>query len=101
MTDKDTLVERHILEYQARLKHIDELFEHIETASTERLQEEDVDSELSKLRKEREQLLAHIDDIKRKTREDWQEDTIEQAGPMVLWEAVAKRLEKLVEHISR
>lgn len=99
MTKIDTMSEQQVRQYQARLKHFDELFERAEKgAKGEEVSE--LQRELAALRQEREKLLDHIEQLKRKTREEWQEESFEQAGPMILWEAVAKRLEKLVERLE-
>ncbi len=101
MTTRNELVEQHILEYEARRKHFDELFQRAEKGIGPSPEAAELGDELASLRQEREQLLNHIEELKSKTREEWQEGTIEEAGPMILWEAIAKRLESLVERIER
>ncbi len=101
MTRIDVLGEQHIMEYQARFKHFEELLEQAEKEAASGQEASGVGNELAELRQERQNLLDDIEQIKKKTHEEWQEDTIEEVGPMVLWEAVAKRLEKLIERIER
>jgi len=101
MTDYDALVERHILEHEARQKHFDELLVQAEQGVGSSSEAAELNEELVSLRSERDKLLAHIEQLKQKTHEEWQEETIEEAGPMIMWEAIAKRLAALVERIGR
>ena len=100
MTGYNSLVEQNILEYEARRKHFDELLERAEKGVSGRPKAGEYEDELATLRQERQKLVAHIEELKQKTREEWQEGTIEEVGPMFVWEAVAKRLENLVERIE-
>lgn len=100
MASREMRIEQTILEYQARLKHFDELLEQAEQGLTVKTETTEFSEEIAQLRQEREKLLAHIKQLKSQTREEWQESTIEEAGPMIIWEAVAKRLENLVERIG-
>lgn len=100
MTSREMRIEQAILEYKSRLKHFDELLELAEEGIRQNAEASAFSEELNQLREEREKLLQHIDLLKSQTREEWQESTIEEAGPMIIWEAVAKRLEKLVERIG-
>lgn len=101
MTNYNALVEQHILEHEARRKHFDELLERAEQGISSSPGAAELSDELAALRQEREKLLSHIEQLKQKTREEWQEETIEAAGPMIMWEAIAKRLEALIERIGR
>lgn len=101
MTTLEALASHHGSKYEAQLRHIDELFERADSRLTSIGGEPELNNELEALRRDREKLVADIEDIKKKTSEEWQEETIEEAGPMVLWEAIAKRLESLVERIGR
>lgn len=101
MTKFDDMVEQHILEYEARLKHMNEMMARAEQSIHSSPQAETLGDELENLEKERSRLLSHIDQIKQKTRAEWQVETIEEAGPMIVWEAVAKQLESLVERLGR
>jgi hypothetical protein len=88
MTNLEQLAERHMREYTARLKHIDELMERAEKAAAAKqgIPPEDLEEKRRKLADE---LLQH-------ETEDW----AEKGGPMVLWDIVAKRLEDIVERIE-
>ncbi|MFQ5470982.1 MAG: hypothetical protein ACE5EH_11870 [Gammaproteobacteria bacterium] len=101
MAYNDALVEQQILEYESRRKHFDELLEKAEQGINALPMAVELSDELTSIRQEREKFLSHIDEVKEKTREDWQENTIEEGGPIILWEAVAKRLEALLERIEQ
>lgn len=98
MTVVDHLVDQRFKQYESRLMHIDELMRRASQGVIERPEFAD---ELSEIRREREALLKDLNSIKRRSQEEWQSEEIEQAGPMVIWDAVAKRLEKLVEKIEQ
>lgn len=97
MTGLDRQIEQHIREYESRLRHVDELLEraHHHKPPAE------VAKELEEARHEREKMAAHLDELRRKPPEHWQEEEIESAGPMGIWDAVAQQLEKLVERLER
>ena len=101
MSSREMRIEQTILEHQARLKHFDELLKQAEKGLSAKTEATEFSEELTQLRQERKKLLEHIEQLKSQTREEWQESTIEEAGPMIIWEAVAKRLESLVERIGR
>ena len=50
---------------------------------------------------EREELAGHLERMRLRSLEDWQEKEIELSGPMGIWDAVAQQLEKLVERLER
>ncbi len=93
MTNKEQLVEEHVMEYESRLKHIDKLIEH--TGKLE-IKKSEHRTELSELKQEREKLAKHLEEIKQSSAEEW----AREGGPMVIWDIVAGRLEKLVEHLE-
>jgi len=93
MTAKEQLVESHVREYESRLKHIDEL---VARASKADLQKVEHQSELSDLKQERDKLAGHLDEIKALSAEEW----AKEGGPMVIWDIVAERLEKLTGRTS-
>lgn len=97
MTVVDHLTEQHFREYEARLKHIDELFGRADNSKGS----VGFETELDEVRAERLELLTHLNALKKKSQEEWQMEGIEQSGPMIIWDAVAKKLEKLVERIER
>ncbi len=73
MRNEEKLVEAHVMEYESRLKHIDELIERSDKAK--------------KLAVEHQAELSA---------QEW----AKKGGPMVMWEIVTKRLERLVEHLE-
>jgi len=98
MTVIDRLTDQHFRENEARLKHIDEMLECASQSKKDRLE---FDDELNEIRTERAELLNHLNALKKKSQDEWQTDGIENAGPMIIWDAVAKKLEKLIERIER
>ena len=64
MTVVDRMAEQHFLEYESRLKHIDELFARAEQSRNERAE---FDDELNSLRTERLELLSDLSMIKKKS----------------------------------
>jgi hypothetical protein len=95
MTIREKLVEQHALEYGARLRHVDELMKQ-ESELPVATERSILLDELDLLRLERQQYLNHIEQLRLEVRREWQENGIEDVGPMILWEAVAKRLEGLI-----
>jgi len=88
----------HLGRYQARLKRLDELLARARQKQVETAEHE---AELKKLAAKREELAGHLEQIEQIPAKDWQEEEIEQAGPMGLWDAVAQQLEKLVEKLEK
>ena len=101
MTEYRKLAEQHIVEYQSRLKHIDELMERARKGAGEAPEEPEVSRQLADLMEEREKLATGLERLRLKSLEDWREEDIEKAGPMGIWDAVAQQLEKLVERLER
>lgn len=95
MATMNQLAEHHVREHEARLKHIDELFEE---ADKNRQEEESpkISEELEALKQERGMLVDQLDQLRNKSIEEW----AAKGGPMVMWDIVANRLEKLVERIK-
>ena len=96
MAGIDDLIEQHIIQYESRLKHVDELLQRAENATGE-----EQEPELKEIRQGREELSGEIEKIKKQPSEYWSKLGLEKAGPMGAWDAVAQRLEKLVERIDR
>ena len=99
MTHINELVEQHILQHESRLKHIDELLKRTQKTAQEKDRAEEADAELQEIRQTREKLHSHIQDLKHSP-EHWTKEALERAGPMGVWDAVAQRLETLVERIE-
>jgi len=98
MKVSDKLSNQHFKEYESRLRHIDEL---LTRADQTQNKHPEIDNELSKIREERQQLQNHMEQLRRENQEKWQFDSIDEAGPLIIWDAVAKKLEKLVERIEK
>lgn len=86
MTTLDELVERHVAEYNARLKYFDEMAEQAET-----LQEQRDREELAELKAHRSEFAEFIQQLKHSPSQK-----LLDSGPMAIWDVVASRLEKLV-----
>lgn len=97
MTNEEHLINQHILEYESRLKHIDELLEKAESNSKVDEAEVEHAKELKQIKEKRVELKNYIDSAKTMSADHWEKDTINMAGPMAVWDAVAQKLEKIVE----
>lgn len=92
----DQLVEQKIKEYESRLKDINGLVEKLETKDVENKYATELD-EIKAQCSELQDSKKYIDDI---STHNWQEKTIEAAGPMALLDSVAQRIEKIIEKID-
>lgn len=101
MADYDVLLEGYRSGYRSRLKHLDDLLAEAERAKGAGRETAVRDDELAALRREREQLLKDAERLQKKDEEAWQGETLENAGPMIMWQEVAKRLEGLIDRIGR
>ncbi len=99
MTKFADLVEQHILEYEARLKHIDELLTRAHEITTS--DQPELGAELKELTTKREELVGHLEEMRLKSLEEWQEKEIVRDGLMGIWDALAQQLEKFVERLER
>ncbi|MGA8260461.1 MAG: hypothetical protein WB783_09640 [Arenicellales bacterium] len=100
MTDSNDLIEQHILRYESHLNHIDEMLHQAGKHVAAGTAPPEAEAELDELKEEREKLAGHLSEMKRKGPEEWERETLERAGPIGIWDAVAQRLEKLVEHLD-
>lgn len=91
MSKTNSLVEQHIRTHESRLRHIDGLLRQAEQNGDTASQ-----SELAEIKVEQEKIGEYIAQFREKSPEQF----IQAAGPMVMWELVAQRLEKLVEKIQ-
>ena len=89
MATLDELVDRHVAEYNARLKHFDEMAEKAES-----LQERHDREELAELKAHRSQFVAFLEELKKSPSQQLLDN-----GPMAIWDVVAARLEKLVAKV--
>lgn len=92
MSKTEKLIEQHIKEHESRLKHIDELIQLAEQTGDKQSIEK-----LDELRREQGKMGDYIEQFREKSPEQF----MESAGPMVMWELVAQRLEKLIEKIKQ
>lgn len=97
MTTKEQLIDQHIREYESRLKHIDELYERAHKATEHLDEDHKTRSELKEFAQKRAQLPRDGDEIKTMTIEDWREETVQNAGPMAIWDILAQKLEDFLE----
>ncbi|MDJ0739640.1 MAG: hypothetical protein QNJ91_07980 [Gammaproteobacteria bacterium] len=101
MTNLNHLIEQHIREHDARRKHIDELAEKAHERVTESTEHKEAREQLAELMAERDKLIVRVDEFKLKSPDHWREEEIERAGLMGVWDALAQKLEELVERLER
>ncbi|MCG8426556.1 MAG: hypothetical protein MI754_04265 [Chromatiales bacterium] len=101
MADVNKLAEQHIREHEVRLTRLDELLGQAEEKKAESTEDSQISEDLAVLRRERDKLASHVDELKLRSKENWQEEQIGKTGPMGIWDAVAQQLEKLVERMER
>lgn len=92
MTDSNDLIEQQILKHEAHLKRIDKLF-----AKAEEVTSEPADPLLTALKSERDQLEALLSQMRGEAEETWQEAAQRHFGPVAVWEALARVLERTIE----
>ena len=97
MTTKEQLIDRHIREYESRLKHIDELYQRAHEATEHLDDEHDSRSELQEYASQRHQLLQKTSDVKTMSVSSWREETLQNSGPMAIWDVLAQKLEDFIE----
>lgn len=91
MSKLEELVDRHVTEYNSRLKHFDEMAEKAES-----LEEHHDKQELAELKAHRIQFHNYLQEQRHSPSQ-----RLLDSGPMAIWDVVADRLEKLVEKVSR
>jgi uncharacterized coiled-coil DUF342 family protein len=101
MTDLNHLIEQHIREHDARRQHIDELAEKAHERVAESDEHKEAREQLAALMAERDKLIVRVDEFKLKSLEQWREEEIERSGLMGIWDALAQKLEELVERLER
>ena len=101
MADYDALIERHNSRYQSRLSHLDQLLAVADRRKATNPEPAALDDELATVRREREQLLKDVEQLRKHPNAAYQDESLEEAGPMIIWELVAKRLERLIERVGR
>jgi hypothetical protein len=101
MKDITQLAEQNILEYKSRQKHIDTLLEQAHKSIGEGPEHAEARDQLAELKKHRDKLVDHLDDLKRRKPDEWLEEELEQSGPLMIWDEVAHQIEKLVERFEK
>ena len=101
MSDLDHLVEQQVKEYESRLKHIDEMLDHAHAQLDTKDVIEKEHKELDEIRRARHELNEDLQRMRVISKQHWETDTIENAGPMAIWDIVAQRLEKFIERIDK
>ena len=96
MSYREQLVEQKIAEYKSRLKHIDEMINKVEPKCSDSTSKDELDNIKTQCLKLRED-NKFIDDI---SQYNWQEKTIEKAGPMALLDSVAQQIEYLANKLD-
>jgi predicted nuclease with TOPRIM domain len=101
MTDITQMVEQHILAYESRQKHMEELLARARAHVGEGAEHAEARAHLERITQEHSRLSEGLDALKRRGPTDWREEEIEQAGPMGIWDALAEQLETLVEKLTK
>jgi hypothetical protein len=98
MTQLNRMIQQHILEHQSRLKHVDELLERAQhgVATTK----DSAAEQLAQAKQERDKLSSQVEEFKLKPPDQWTEEEFAKTGPMVIWDTLAQKLEKLVERME-
>ena len=101
MADLNHLIEQHIREHDSRRKHFDELAEQARERVGESAEQKEARDQLAELMAERDKLMVRIDEFKLKSLDQWREEEIERSGLMGIWDALAQKLEDVVERLER
>jgi len=97
MSNKEHLIEQHILAYESRMRHIDELYQRAHKAAAEKGEESEAHAHLNEIAAQRSLLPQNADEIREMPLDHWREDTIREAGPMAVWDILAQKLEDFLE----
>ncbi|MES9868401.1 MAG: hypothetical protein ABW082_13995 [Sedimenticola sp.] len=100
MTSENLLVEQRIREYESRLKHLDEMIEKAAAGVGEAQPHDEIKAKLKQIRKERDKLESHYEQMKLTPGENWEVEEIEKSGPMGIWDVLAQDLEHLLKHLK-
>ncbi|MET0047053.1 MAG: hypothetical protein ABW066_04640 [Sedimenticola sp.] len=100
MTSENLLVEQRIREYESRLKHLDEMIEKAATGVDEAQAHDEIKAKLKQIRKERDKLESHYEQMKLTPGKNWEVEEIEKSGPMGIWDVLAQDLEHLLKHLK-
>lgn len=100
MTDQNHLAQRDIMEYESRIRHFDELIERGHQGVADGPGHAQIIGDPARLKQQRDKFSGWIGELRLKPIENWRIDEIEKAGPVGIWDAVGRKLEKLVERIE-
>lgn len=97
MTSKEHLIEQHIIEYESRMRHIDELYQRAHEAVADKTEADEAQAHLNEISAQRALLREGTDEIRAMPLDRWREDMVRTAGPMAIWDILAQKLEKFIE----
>ena len=97
MSTKEHLIEQHIREYESRLKHIDELYQRAHEATEHLDSDHSTRKELNRLGDQRAELEEQAEKVREMSLDELQHRIELSAGPMAIWDVLARRLEEFVE----
>lgn len=101
MTERDHLVEQHILEYQARLKHVDEVIEksidHLSSGTSSAKTSQLLES----LKNDRKVLDDKLNELQNQENIESLESMVAKFSPLDIWNSVAEKLENLAERLDK
>ncbi len=100
MSNQEQLIAQHILEYESRLKHIDELYERARRANEEMVDGHEAKADLDAYARHKSLLADQTRKIKTMSLDHWREETMHSAGPMAIWDLLAQKLEDMVERLE-
>lgn len=102
MNSMEHLIEQHVLQYESRLKRFNELVEQQKKlAAASMAQVAALSPEMQQIVDEQKKFQNHLEELRMKSLQRWQEEVIEKSGPMGIWDAVAQQLEKVVETMEK
>ncbi len=101
MTSKEHLIHQHILEYESRQKHLEELYEKAQQASEHLPDDHEIKQSLQQVAEQKGQLAEKGEEMKTMQVDHWREETIQKAGPMAVWDILAQKLEDLIEKVEK
>ena len=93
------LIQQHILEHEMRLKHVDALLDRAQHGIAQ-TGSGNTAGQLAQAKAARDQLSSQVEEYKQRPPERWSEAEFESKGPMIVWDNLAKQLEKLVERMG-
>lgn len=94
MSNTADLIEQNVALHESHLKRIDELFSKAREAGESA---KEPDPLLVALESEREQLATLLHQMRGDAPESWQEAAEQHFGPLAIWEAIARVLERVIE----